>query len=55
MILFECPGMIRALDTAMLARRQIIPFFVRERYDSWILEQIFLPMERALVSHFIST
>jgi hypothetical protein len=26
MILFECPGMIGPLDTATLARRQIIPF-----------------------------
>jgi hypothetical protein len=48
MILFECPGMIRPLDTATLARRRIIPFLGRERYDSRILEQKKLPMDRAL-------
>jgi len=47
MILFECLGMIRPLDTATLARCRIIPFFGRERYDSWILEYFFLPMDRA--------
>ena len=47
MILFECPGMIGPLDTATLARRRIIPFFGRERYDSWISEQNFLPVDRA--------
>ena len=47
MILFECPGMIGPLDTATLARRRIIPFWGRERYDSWISEQIFLPMDTA--------
>ena len=30
MILFECPGMIRPLDTATLARRRIIPFWGRK-------------------------
>ena len=48
MILFECPGMIEPLDTATLARCRIIPFFGQERYDSWISEQSFLPMDRAL-------
>ncbi len=47
MILFECPGMIEPLDTATLARRQIIPFWGRERYDSRILEQKILPMDKA--------
>ena len=41
MILFE-------LDTASLKRRPIIPFFGRERYDSWISEQKIQPMDRAL-------
>ncbi len=41
MVLFECPGMIGPLDTATLARRPIIPFLGRERYDSWISEQKF--------------
>ncbi len=44
----ECPGMIGPLDTATLARRPIIPFLGRERYDSWISEQNCLPMDRAL-------
>jgi hypothetical protein len=48
MILFECPGMIGPLDTATLARRPIIPFWGRERYDSRISEQKILPMDRAL-------
>ncbi len=47
MILFECPGMIGPLDTATLARRQIIPFFGWERYDSRILEQNILPVDWA--------
>ena len=48
MILFECPDMIGPLDTATLARCQIIPFLGRERHDSRILEQKILPMDRAL-------
>jgi len=46
MILLECPGMIGPLDTATLARRQTIPFFGWERYDSGISEQIFLPVDK---------
>ncbi len=49
MILFECPGMIGPLDTATLARRRIIPFWGRERYDSRISEQKILPVDRALL------
>jgi len=48
MILFECPGMIGPLDTATLARCRIIPFFGRERYDSWISEQIFFAYGQGL-------
>jgi hypothetical protein len=49
MILFECPGMIGLLDTATMARCQIIPFLGQERCDdSGIPEQKILPMDKAL-------
>ena len=38
--------MIGPLDTATLARRRIIPFWGRERYDSRIWEQKILPVDR---------
>jgi hypothetical protein len=33
MIFFQCPGMIKPLDVATLARCRIIPFLVLEMYD----------------------
>jgi hypothetical protein len=36
MILFQCPGMIGPMNTATLARCQIIPLFGRERYNFMI-------------------
>ncbi len=50
MILFDRPGMIGPLDTASPKRQPIIPFFGRERYDSWISEQKILPVDRASIS-----
>jgi hypothetical protein len=55
MILFECPGMIEPLDTATLARHQIIPFWGWERYDSRISEQKIPPVDRALEYHIGSS